>query len=190
MQQKNPWRVMTVVLFLTAILSGCASKPSFKNQAIDPPLAAPEISLTDQNGNAFQVSAQRGKVLLLFFGFSHCQNECPTTMANIKAALAIVGDPAKDVTVAMVSTDSANDTAQSMKDFMGEFNPAFLGILGTPDQLAKTWKDYGVTVLDGGETHSSFTYVIDRKGNQRLTFSPDSTPDDIAHDVKILLAEK
>ncbi len=190
MQQKNLWRVMTVVLFLAAILSGCASKPSFKNQAIDPPLAAPEIPLTDQNGNAFQVSAQRGKVLLLFFGFSHCTSECPLTMANIKAALAIIGDPAKDVTVAMVSTDPANDTSQSMRDFVGKFDPSFLGILGTPDQLSKVWKDYGVTVLDGGETHSSFTYVIDRKGSQRLTFTPDATPDDIAHDVKILLDEK
>ena len=190
MQQKTLWQRLAVLFILAAIVSGCASKPSFKSSVIEPPLPAPEISLTDQNGNTFQVSAQHGKVLLLFFGFSHCTNECPLTMANIKAALAIIGDPAKDVTVAMVSTDPANDTAQSMKDFLGKFDPTFLGILGTPDQLAKAWKDYGVAVLDGGETHSSYTYVIDRKGDQRLIFSPDTTPDDIAHDVKILLAEK
>lgn len=190
MQLKTFLIKSTIFLMLVVIVTGCAPKPSFRSSVINPPLPAPEIKLTDQNGNLFQVSALRGKVILLFFGFSHCINECPLTMANIKAALAAVGDSSKDVTVAMVSTDPANDTAQSMKDFMGQFNPAFLGILGAPDQLAQAWKDYEVTVLDGGETHSSFTYVIDRKGNQRLTFSPDSTPDDIAHDVKILLAEK
>jgi protein SCO1/2 len=90
----------------------------------------------------------------------------------------------------MVSTDPATDTPVSMKEFMGRFNPKFLGLLGTPDELAKSWKDYGVTVLDGGETHSSFTYVVDKKGELRETFVPDATPDNVASDLKVLLAEK
>ena len=72
---------------------------------------------------------------------------------------------------------------------MGRFNPAFLGLLGAPDELAKAWSDYGVVVEDGGETHSSLTYVVDRNGNLRETFSLDLKPEDVASDLKILLEE-
>jgi cytochrome oxidase Cu insertion factor (SCO1/SenC/PrrC family) len=77
-----------------------------------------------------------------------------------------------------------------MKEFMERFDPAFLGLLGTPDELAKTWQDYGVLVEDGGETHSSLTYVVDGNGNLRETFSPEATSDDIAADLVTLLSEK
>jgi cytochrome oxidase Cu insertion factor (SCO1/SenC/PrrC family) len=77
-----------------------------------------------------------------------------------------------------------------LRNFLDSFSPNFRGIPGTSEQLAKVWRDYGVQVLDGGETHSSFTYVIDRSGRQRLNFSPNTSAEDIAHDLKLLLAEK
>jgi cytochrome oxidase Cu insertion factor (SCO1/SenC/PrrC family) len=75
-----------------------------------------------------------------------------------------------------------------MKEFLGRFNPAFIGLLGSPGELNKAWQDYGVLV-EGGETHSSFTYVVDQQGNLRETFSPDTASDDIAADLKFLLTE-
>ena len=137
--------------------------PYLNGNVFTPPVAAAEIKLIDHNGQPFQLSSFRGKVVLVFFGFSHCVDECPETMARISQALETVGDTSKNVEVVMVSTDPTNDTPESMKEFMGKFNPAFLGLLGTSDELAKAWHDYGVTVLDGGETHSSFTYVVDKK---------------------------
>jgi protein SCO1/2 len=89
----------------------------------------------------------------------------------------------------MVSTDPVRDTPEALGNFLGAFNPAFIGIPGTPEELAKIYKDYGVVVLEGGETHSSYTYVVDQKGNLRLTFSPDTQPDDISADLKILLTQ-
>ena len=77
-----------------------------------------------------------------------------------------------------------------MKEFMERFNPEYLGLLGTTDELTKTWQNYGVIVLEDGETHSSFTYVVDKKGILRESFSPDISSDDIAIDLKILLAEE
>jgi protein SCO1/2 len=76
-----------------------------------------------------------------------------------------------------------------MKDFLGKFDPGFVGLVGTPDELMKVWKDYGVTVEDGGETHSFFIYMIDKRGNFRETFLPDSLPADIAADTRLLLGE-
>jgi protein SCO1/2 len=182
--------MVLAILFLVLIASCGMLKPSLKGAVITPPILAAEINLTDHNGQSFRLSRFRGKVVLVFFGFSHCVNECPATMAIIRQALDTIGDASKDVEVVMVSTDPATDTPESMKEFMGRFNPKFLGLLGTPDELAKSWKDYGVTVLDGGETHSSFTYVIDKKGELRETFLPGTNPDDVAFDLKVLLAEK
>ena len=191
MQHKTiSYRIITLAILATILIASCGMlKPSLKGAVITPPLTAAEINLTDHNGQPFQLSTFRGKVVLVFFGFSHCVNECPATMAIIRQALDTVGNASKDVEVVMVSTDPATDTPESMKEFMGRFNPKFLGLLGTPDQLAKSWKDYGVTVLDGGETHSSFTYVVDKKGKLRETFVPDATPDNVASDLKVLLAE-
>jgi protein SCO1 len=90
----------------------------------------------------------------------------------------------------MVSTDPARDTPQALKDFMAHFDPSFLGLTGTPAALQKVWNDYGVTVENGGETHSTFLYVIDPAGNVRETFLPDAQPNDIARDVSLLLKGK
>jgi protein SCO1/2 len=90
----------------------------------------------------------------------------------------------------MVSTDPVRDTPQALKDFMGHFDPSFLGLTGTPAELQKTWSDYGVAVENGGETHSTFLYVIDPKASVRETFLPDSEPNDIARDVGLLLKGK
>lgn len=186
-----PFKITALTILVIIFIASCSAMgSSFKSAVISPVLPAVEINLKDHNGKTFQLSNFRGKVVLVFFGFSNCTEECPATLAIIRQALDTVGEDAKDVQVVMVSTDPVGDTPESMKEFMERFNPSFLGLVSSPDELSKAWKDYGVVVLDGGETHSSFTYVVDKKGGLRLTFSPDSTSDDIAADVKTLLAEE
>jgi protein SCO1/2 len=191
MQQKVLlWGVgLVAVLALIAGVLFFTSKPSFHGAVIDPPIQAAEIKSTDFNGKPFTLSALRGKVVILYFGYTNCPDECPLTMAHLKLAMDILGDQSKDVQVIMVSTDPARDTGQAMKTFLGKFDPGFIGLVGTADELSKAWKDYGVTVEDGGETHSYFIYIIDRNGNFRETFLPDSLPADIAADAKLLLGE-
>ena len=193
MQRKTFLIGITAIVVFVATLAArmfIASNQSFRSAVVPQAIPAPEISMTDQNGNPFQMSAQQGKVVLLYFGFVNCPEECPLTMAHLKLVFSMLGDSSQDVQVVMISTDPVRDTPQALKEFLRKFNPSFLGISGTEDELAKIWKDYGVQVLDGGETHSSYTYVIDRHGQQRLNFTPDTSSDDIAHDLKILLAEK
>jgi protein SCO1/2 len=185
MKRISPYFITLAILIIVLTVS-CSG---LKGAALSRAVSAAEINLTDHTGQPFQLSSQAGKVVLVFFGFSNCVNECPATLAVIRLALETLGNASKNVAVVMVSTDPANDTPQSMKEFMEKFNPAFLGLLGTPDELTKTWQDYGVVVLDDGETHSSLTYVVDKKGNLRETFSPDTSSDDIAADLKVLLAE-
>ena len=177
--------ILTSLLFTIAACS--PAKPTFRGGAINPPFPAAEIKLTDHNGQPFALSGQRGNVVLVYFGFTNCPDECPLTMAHVKQALQSIGDSAKNVQVVMVTTDPLRDTPQILKDYMTNFNPTFLGLTGTTEELQKAWKDYGVVVEDGGETHSTFLYVIDPAGNLRETFLPDSEPADIAADVSLLL---
>jgi protein SCO1 len=178
--------IIGVLLALTAFLY-LTNKPTFRGAVITPPWPAPELKLTDHHGQPFTMSNQRGKVVLLYFGYVNCPDECPLTMAHLKLALESLGDRAKDVQVVMVSTDPVRDTPRALKDFMEHFDPSFLGLTGTPAELQKVWKDYGVTVEAGGETHSTYLYVIDPAGNVRETFLPDTEPKDIAADVGLLL---
>jgi protein SCO1 len=175
-----------------AIISGIlflSIKPSYRGAVINPPIPAAEIKLTDSNGVPFTLSGLRGKVVILYFGYTNCPDECPLTMAHLKLAMDLLGNKSKDVQVVMVTTDPARDTARSMKEFLGKFNPDFIGLVGTSADLSNVWKNYGVTVEDGGETHSYFIYMIDQAGNFRETFLPDSPPRDIAADTRLLLGE-
>jgi protein SCO1/2 len=190
-QRKIVW-VGVISIALMAVLAGFlyfTSKPALRGAVIDPPLPAADIHLTDSDGHPFALNGLRGKVVVLYFGFTNCMTECPLTMAHLKLATDALGEKAADVRVVMISTDPAHDTPQAMKEFLGKFNPNFIGLVGTPAELAQVWKDYGVSVEDGGETHSYYLYFIDRTGNFRETFLPDSVPADEAADMLFLLRE-
>ncbi len=191
MQRKTVFLGVGIFVVLTALTAVYYFRtPSFKGAVISPPWRAPEINLTDHNGQEFTMSSRQGKVVLLYFGYTNCPNECPLTMAHVKLALDSLGERANDVQVVMVSTDPARDTPQALKTFMAHFGPSFLGLTGTPAELQKAWSAYGVTVENGGETHSTFLYVIDPSGNVRETFLPDTDPGAIAADVSLLLRGK
>lgn len=189
-RKTNLFRLFALILLFSLGAASCASNSSLKGAVYQKETPAAEIKLTDHRGQPFQLTSLRGKVVLVFFGFSNCTTECPATLAIIRQALETTALTSQDVQVVMVSTDIERDTPASMQDFMERFSPTFLGLLGSPTDLEKTWQDYNVTVLDGGETHSSFTYVVDKKGNLRETFTPDTSPDDLASDLRLLTNEK
>jgi len=176
------------VLVLAAGILVATRKPSFRGTVIIPPAPAANITLTDSNGQPFSLSSQRGKIVLLYFGYTNCPDECPATMAKLKVTMGILGNLAQNVQVLMVTTDPARDNSTQMKKWMTGFYPTFLGLFGTPDQLRQAYNAYGVTVEDGGETHSTYLYIIDAKGNLRLTFDgPSMVPQDVADDVQTLM---
>jgi protein SCO1/2 len=172
--------VLAAVIFLTR-------KPSFRGVEITPPLAAAEIELTDQNGNLFRLSDHRGEVVLLYFGYINCPDDCPLTTAHLKLAMEDLGPRARKVQVVMVSTDPVRDTPAGLKDFMAHFNPDFLGLTGTRAELEKVWGEYWVHVENGGETHGTSIFAIDPAGNIRVLFSPETEAEDISADVNLLI---
>jgi len=180
-----------IVLCLLITTTACGSfGKAFKGETVKPLTTAPNINLPDQNGNPFQLADQQGKVTLVFFGFTNCVDECPTTLAHIKLALGMLDQSTVPVQVVLVSTDPIRDTPQALQAFLLKFDPAYLGITGPLPEMQKIWDGYQVVVLDGGETHSSFVYVIDQQGNLRLRFEAETSPEDMASDLNILLVEK
>lgn len=184
-------RKLILLSVLAAIMiTGCSGlgRTAFNGEVVRPSEAAPNIVMTDDKGKDFELDKMHGKIVLLFFGFLNCPDECPGTMANLSLAMKLLGDRAQDVQVMLVTTDPVRDTPQAMSSYLANFNPTFLGITGSLDQLQKIWSDYGVTVMDGGETHSAYTYVIDQNGELVLLFGTEMTPDQIAADLNTLLA--
>ncbi len=119
----------------------------FKGFAIQPERPAPALELTDQAGRPWRLADQRGQVVALFFGYTHCPDICPQTMQKLAEAAEQLGGEAEGLTVAMITVDPERDTAAAMGDYVETFNPAFVGLAGTPDQIRAVAKDYGIQYM-------------------------------------------
>jgi protein SCO1/2 len=169
----------------------------FRGSVIDPPFPAPDLTLQDQNGQAFQLGAQRGKIVLMFFGYTNCPDVCPTTLAQFRQVGAELGPQADQVRFVFVTVDPERDTAEKMKAYLDAIDPAIVGLIGSQTELEPIWKSYGVyrqkqpgqspdDYADALE-HSSRVYLVDAQGDLRLTYSFGLVPDDVVQDIKVLL---
>ena len=169
---------------------------TFRGTLYDPASPAPEILLNRDNGSSFRLSEQRGDVVLLFFGYTSCPDVCPTTLSELRKVNTELGGNANQVKVVFVTVDPERDTPEQIQKYVSIFNPAFIGLSGSLEELEPVWKDYGVyreveQVSSSASgylvTHSARVYLIDRDGNLRLSYSYGTPTDDIVHDLKILL---
>lgn len=181
--------------FLASILSGCGTY-TFKSTLIDDPRPAPDFALADGTNTPFQLSAQKGKVVVLFFGFTSCPDVCPTTLADLSDVKQKLGDDAANLEVVMVSVDRERDTPERLRSYVTAFDPSFIGVTGSADQLDQTYRDYGVTAIRRdlptsklGYTidHSAYLYFIDKAGRWRAVAPNASAVDDVASDLRFLL---
>ncbi len=189
--------LITLILAVLSalLLSGCGAY-EFRGTVLEPPNPAPEIPLVDQFGNEFRLSNYRDKVVLVFFGFTHCPDICPTALGDLKRVMEKLGNDAAKVQVVFVSVDPERDTPDLMQRYLAAFNPTFLGLNGDRAVLEQVYKNYGVTVIKRelpnsglGYTidHSGYIYAIDQAGNWRLLWAHGTPVDDIVSDVQALL---
>jgi protein SCO1/2 len=168
---------------------------AFTGGEIDPAKPAPPLALTDQHGQPFDLSAAKGDAVLLFFGYTSCPDVCPTTLSDFSAIKADLGEDAERVRFVFVTVDPERDTPARVGEYLAAFDPAFVGLTGTPDQITQAKAGYGV-VSPKADTwsatgylldHSSLTYAIDRQGRWRLTYGYGTDPAAIADDMRHLL---
>jgi protein SCO1 len=181
-------------LLLTAVAAG-ADAPALKAGVFSPARQAPEFSLQGSDGRELKLSRYRGKVVILGFGFTSCPDVCPTTLGTLAQARRNLGATAADVQIIYVTVDPERDDAERMKKYLAGFDKSFVGGTGTAAQLNAVRSEYGVLAekksfgSDFTYSHSSFTYLIDRGGKLRALMPYGHTPEDYAHDVKLLLKE-
>jgi protein SCO1/2 len=172
------------------------TEQGFRSGIFEPPREAPAFSLDGSNGKKLSVSDHLGKVVILEFGYTHCQYVCPVTLARLADAYKQLGDAAREVQLIYVTVDPKRDSPERMREYLAAFNPTFLGATGNPDELEAVLKAYGVVAQEvvsrnparGYEVdHSSFLYLVDRQGKIRGLVPYGTSAKDIAHDLESLL---
>ena len=173
-----------------------AENPSLVAGVFTPPRTAPDFSLRGSDGGTLQLSHYRGKVVLLAFGYSSCREVCPVTLAILAHARAKLGGDAADVQVVYITVDPERDDVARMHQFLALFDHSFIGGSGKPAELAAVRKQYGIAAtrhdtVDGYViAHSSFVYLIDRRGMLRALMPFSHGVDDFVHDLSLLLKDK
>ena len=175
-----------------------AAPPSFRGTLYGEPFPpAAEIALTKADGEAFRLSDQRGKIVLLFFGYTSCPDVCPTTLAEMKLLMNELGNTSENVQVVFVSVDPDRDTPQRIQAYAGNFYPTFLGLSGSLEELQPIWTNYSI-VREAVESDSAFgviinhtarLFLVDTQGNMRLSYAYQTPVEDIAHDIELLLKQ-
>ncbi|KPV54734.1 electron transporter SenC [Kouleothrix aurantiaca] len=188
-----PRHLRVLTLLLAIVLGACGAPYAFHGTVLEPLSQAPDFTLTDQNGQPFRLSDQRGKVILMFFGFTSCPDVCPTTLGDLKVVRNRLGADADKTQVVMVTVDPARDTHEQLQTYMAKFDPSFLGLRGSQEELKAIYRAYGVTAIrreltsDLSVDHSSYIYVIDQSGRWRLLLRYGTPIEDVASDIRYLV---
>jgi len=168
---------VSVTAALGVGLTACGeTKQNFSAVDITGADYAKNFSLEDTDGKVRTLADFKGKVVVLFFGYAQCPDVCPTTMTEMAQVKQQLGADGSKLQVLFVTVDPARDTPEVLKAYMGAFDPAFLALIPTPDQLAATAKDFkvyykkveGKTPTSYSMDHSAASYVYDPQGRLRL----------------------
>jgi protein SCO1/2 len=193
------WRSVAaaVVAALALGLAACSQPtPQFESVDITGADYAHDFHLTDASGQPRALADYRGKIVMLFFGYTQCPDVCPTTMADLKTVMQTLGADADRVQVLFVTLDPARDTPALLSQYVPAFDSRFIGLRGDEATTARTAKDFKVfyqkvagATPDGYTLdHTAGTYVFDTSGRIRLFIRQGESPGAMAHDVKLLLA--
>jgi protein SCO1/2 len=188
-------RVFLSSLLAALALAGCSgSGVSFKNTDITGADYGRDFALTDHNGKTRTLADFRGKVVVVFFGYTRCPDVCPTTLADLKVAKEQLGEEGKRLQVLFVTVDPERDTRQVLASYVPAFDPSFLGLYGDAAATSRVAKEFKVFYQKApGKTpdsysvdHTSASYVFDPQGRLRLLVRPGNVPNLVA-DLKTLL---
>lgn len=151
------------------------------------------FSLTDQAGKVRNADEFKGKVTVVFFGYTHCPEICPSTLADMTLLLKKLGDQAKQVQVLLVTVDPERDTSEQLQQYLAAFDPSIVGLTGDEAAIAAFAKQFGVTYskqpLERGYfmDHTTNVFVVDQKGRLRLQSPHAQNIEWLAEDVGLLL---
>jgi protein SCO1 len=192
-------RTVRVLALAAAFLAGAAALaaiavvllPRGAEVAVSPSAVGGPFTLTDQDGRTVTEADFKGKPFLVFFGFTHCPDICPTALFDMSETFRRLGPDAEGVGALFISVDPERDTPEKLKDYLQSFHPRISALTGTPEQIeavTKAYKAYAKKVpLDGGEytvDHSAVVYLMDREGRFVAPFNLKRPADESAKDLR------
>jgi protein SCO1/2 len=194
-------KVLAFALIAVSLLAGCGEKqeaePKLAFQSTDLTGAsfAKDFALTDHTGKPRTMADFKGKVVIMFFGYTQCPDVCPTTMAEMTEVLKQLGPQADQVQVLFVTVDPERDTQELLAQYVPAFDKRFIGLRGTPEQTAAVAKEFKVMYnkVAGSSKdnytvdHTAASYVFDKDGKLRLLLRNGQGVAPAVHDIKLLL---
>lgn len=204
MQKRNALKAIalgTAALASGALLTACFDKKDqalqFRGVDITGADYARDLPLTDHNGQARSIKDFAGKVVVVFFGFTQCPDVCPTAMAELAEVKKALGKDGDRLQGLFVTVDPERDTPEVLKAYMANFDPSFLALRGTPEQMAAVAKDFkiyykkveGKTPTSYSMDHSAGSYVYDTAGRLRIYNRYGSGAQALTEDVRALLSQ-
>ena len=194
--------VVCVVICACVNLTGCSPLESLfapaptsapQGVSVNPHRLMPDFTLTNTESQPTRLSDMRGKAVLIFFGYTHCPDICPFSMAEFYAVKQELGDLGNEVQFVMISVDGTRDTPEVMRYYVKPFDSTFIGLTGPESDVTRIGVNYGVhfekqkpTDAQGAYTvaHTTYTYLLDAQGRWRIVF-PFGTPvESMAADIK------
>lgn len=189
--------VQSLALAMTAgLLTACSpDKPQFQSIDLTGADYAQGFSLADHNGQQRTLKDFAGKVVVVFFGFTQCPDVCPTSMAELAQVKKLLGPDGDKLQAIFITVDPERDTAELLKPYMGNFDPSFLALRPTLEQLPQVGKDFklyykkveGKTPGSYTMDHSAGSYIFDGKGRIRLYSRYGAGAEVLASDIRLLL---
>lgn len=189
-------RFWSITICSLLAFSGCGEAPKFRGTDITGADYGRSLALTDHAGRPRTLEDFRGKALVVFFGFTHCPDICPTTLAEISAAVRSLGADAERVQVLFVTVDPERDTAEVLSRYVTAFDERFLGLYGDAAETQRVAREFKIYFerRKAGDSytvdHSAQTYVIDPQGRLRLFVRHERIGADLPQDLKTLLRER
>ena len=186
--------LLVALLALGACQQG---KPGFRATDISGAEFGRDFALADHTGKPRALADFRGRVVVMFFGFTNCPDVCPTTLAELAAAVKKLGTDGDKVQVLLVTVDPERDTPQVLSQYVTAFDPRFLALRGSAEETARVAKEFKIIyqkvagARPGSYTmdHSAGTFIFDRQGRLRLYVSYGQGPEVFAHDIALLLKQ-
>lgn len=189
----RPYRYLLPLLLLIG-LAACAPAHELSGSTYQEPQPAPELNLKTTSDESFSWADHQGKVVLLYFGYTHCPDECPATMSEWSWLADQLGQDASQVDFVLVTIDPERDSPQVLRQYLDKFNPDFVGLVGTPLQTDAAKAGYGVFAEpddaadeNSSVSHTSRTFLIGPEGKLLASYPLDVPRDELLADVRYLL---
>lgn len=189
-------RQFVISAFLAAVVACAPNKPTFKGTDISGAAWGNDVTLQAQTGKPVSTVDFRGKILIVFFGYSHCPDVCSPTLAKLAAVRKALGADAERVQVVFITVDPVHDTPQQLASFLPTFDPTFVGLTGKPEEIAAAAHEYKIAYVPASKDsphpeidHSSGIIVKDAAGKTRLLWKNEIAVNDMVDDVRLLLKQ-